>query len=93
MNISFICHSFTCIFHCVFTYPLLKGRLTDAGKKLGKDEVLSMIRHGANHVFASKDSTITDDDIDKILERGEKMVSAMSRCGGWWSNGVWVMGK
>ena len=43
-----------------------------ATTKLGKDEVLSMIRHGADQVFASKDSTITDEDIDAILKRGEK---------------------
>lgn len=42
--------------------------------KLGKDEVLSMIRHGASHVFASKDSEITEEDIDHIVENGEKRV-------------------
>lgn len=36
--------------------------------------MLNMIRHGANHVFASKDSEITDEDIDTILERGEAKV-------------------
>ena len=34
-----------------------------------------MIRHGADKVFAAKDSTITDEDIDLILERGAKKVS------------------
>ena len=54
----------------------ITGRLVDnAATKLGKDEVLQMIRHGADHVFASKDSEMTDEDIDKILERGEKKVS------------------
>ncbi|CAG0923058.1 unnamed protein product [Notodromas monacha] len=39
---------------------------------LGKEEMLSMIRHGADHIFASKDSELlTDEDIDKILERSE----------------------
>ena len=33
-----------------------------------------MIRHGAQQVFASKDSDITDDDIDMILKRGEEKV-------------------
>lgn len=42
--------------------------------KLGKDEMLQMIRHGATHVFASKESEITDEDIDHILERGAKKV-------------------
>lgn len=37
--------------------------------------MLSIIRHGATHVFASKESEITDDDIDAILERGERKVS------------------
>ena len=32
--------------------------------KIGKDEMLQMIRHGATHVFASKESEITDEDID-----------------------------
>lgn len=50
-----------------------QGRLVDQNtNKLGKEEVLNMIRHGANHVFASKDSEITDDDIDAILAKGEK---------------------
>ena len=45
-----------------------------AQNKLQKDEVLNMIRHGANHVFASKESDITDADIDEILEQGLKKV-------------------
>ena len=54
-------------FLCLF----VSGRLVDnAGTKLAKDEVLSMIRHGAEKIFASKDATLTDDDIDRILEEG-----------------------
>lgn len=34
--------------------------------------MLDMIRHGADQVFASKDSTITDEDIDTILEKAEQ---------------------
>ncbi|KAL3881052.1 hypothetical protein ACJMK2_033250 [Sinanodonta woodiana] len=50
-----------------------QGRLVDAANnRLGKDEVLSMIRHGASHVFASKESEITDEDIDAIMAKGEK---------------------
>ena len=44
--------------------------MDNAGTKLAKDEVLSMIRHGAEKIFASKDATITDNDIDKILDEG-----------------------
>lgn len=55
------------------TVVIQQGRLVDsAGNKLGKDEMLGMIRHGADHIFASKDSEITDEDIDAILQKGEK---------------------
>lgn len=47
------------------------GKLADATKKLGKDEMLKMIQFGAQEMFRSKDATITDDDIDAILARGE----------------------
>ena len=33
-----------------------------------KDELMEMIQYGADKIFKSKGSTITDDDIDKILE-------------------------
>ncbi|CAG2236821.1 ISWI [Mytilus edulis] len=56
-----------------------QGRLQDsASAKLGKDEVLNMIRHGASHVFASKESEITDDDIDRIMEESEKKQSMVN---------------
>lgn len=52
-----------------------QGRLLDnKASTLNKDEMLNMIRHGANHVFAAKDSEITDEDIDTILEKGEAKV-------------------
>merc|ERR1712223_682672 len=41
-----------------------QGRLADAGKNLGKDEMPNMIRHGAKHVFSSKGDEIGDQDID-----------------------------
>lgn len=48
-----------------------QGRIAEAQKTLGKDDMINMIRHGAELVFASKDATITDEDIDSILERAE----------------------
>jgi len=54
------------------TVVIQQGRLADAsGNKLATEEMLGMIRHGADHIFASKDSDITDEDIDAILKRGE----------------------
>ncbi|XP_015769544.1 PREDICTED: probable global transcription activator SNF2L1 [Acropora digitifera] len=49
-----------------------QGRLVDPNLKVSKDEMLSMIRHGADEVFASKDDDITEEDIDAILKKGEK---------------------
>lgn len=57
-----------------------QGRLVDQNtNKLGKDEMLSMIRHGADHVFASKDSEISDVHIDGILEKGEKKTEELNK--------------
>lgn len=55
------------------------GRLVDNKNALNKDEMLQMIRHGANHVFASKDSEITDEDIDTILQKGEMKTEEMKQ--------------
>ncbi|CAG0902990.1 unnamed protein product [Cyprideis torosa] len=46
-----------------------QGRLVDQKATLNKDQMLDMIRHGADHIFASKDSELTEEDIDHILER------------------------
>lgn len=50
-----------------------QGRLQEAATKLDKDEMLSMIRHGATHVFSSKqDENELDVDIDLVLAHGEQ---------------------
>jgi hypothetical protein len=55
---------------------ICSGRLVDNKQnQLNKDEMLNMIRYGANQVFASKDSAITDEDIDTILMKGEAKVN------------------
>ncbi|KAL8615035.1 SWI/SNF-related matrix-associated actin-dependent regulator of chromatin subfamily A member 5 [Nucella lapillus] len=57
-----------------------QGRLVDsAANKLGKDEMLNMIRHGASQVFAAKDSQITEEDIDSIIAKGEKKTSELNK--------------
>eukprot|EP00126_Sphaerothecum_destruens_P003753 Sdes_comp17535_c0_seq1m6779 len=55
-----------------------QGRLQEQAKSLGKEEMLSMIRYGADHIFSSRDSTITDEDIDTILSHGEKKTLELS---------------
>ncbi|KAL5459816.1 hypothetical protein EMCRGX_G033193 [Ephydatia muelleri] len=54
-----------------------QGRLVDQHKKVGNEEMLSMIRHGADAVFSAKDSMFTDEDIETILARGEKKTAEM----------------
>nr|XP_058962907.1 SWI/SNF-related matrix-associated actin-dependent regulator of chromatin subfamily A member 5-like [Pocillopora verrucosa] len=55
-----------------------QGRLVDPSLKVSKDEMLSMIRHGADEVFASKDEEITDEDIDAIMKKGEKKTAELA---------------
>lgn len=56
-----------------------QGRLTDSANKLDKDQMLTMIRHGANYVFSSKESDISDKDIDDVLAEGEKRTAEMKK--------------
>ncbi|CAI9261075.1 unnamed protein product [Lactuca saligna] len=64
------------LFHRYLPFQLLtfdfKG--VDILIAINKDEMLQMMRFGAEMVFSSKDSTITDEDIDRIIAKGEKAV-------------------
>ena len=55
-----------------------QGRLQDKEKKLTKQDLLDTVRFGADKVFRSKESTITDEDIDMILEKGRKRTVEMN---------------
>lgn len=59
-----------------------QGRLTDQqrGKAGGAsgDELLSMIRFGADAIFKSKNGTFEDSDLDLILKRGEEQTAALA---------------
>jgi len=46
-----------------------QGRLKDKDK-VSKEELMAAVRFGADAVFKSEDSTISNEDIDAILERG-----------------------
>lgn len=43
-----------------------QGRLNDKDK-LSRDELLDAIRFGADKIFKSKDSSITDDDVSIVI--------------------------
>jgi SWI/SNF-related matrix-associated actin-dependent regulator of chromatin subfamily A member 5 len=55
-----------------------QGRLQDKKKNVSKDEMMDIIKFGADKVFRSKDSSITDDDIDMILSQGEKRTAELN---------------
>ena len=44
--------------------------------------MLSMIRHGADEVFAGKDSMYTEEDIETLLAKGAKKVGGAGLPGG-----------
>mgnify|MGYP006275187799 CR=1 FL=1 len=50
-----------------------QGRLVEQNAKISQSELLSMVKFGAEEIFHSTDCTsITDEEIDSILVRGEK---------------------
>lgn len=59
-----------------------QGRLVDSHQKVSNNEMLNMIRHGADKVFNSKESTITNENIETILAKGEEKVLEEREWGG-----------
>ena len=54
-----------------------QGRLKERDK-LSRDELLEAVRFGADKIFKSKDSSITDDDIDMILNAGKRKTQELN---------------
>lgn len=54
-----------------------QGRL-NRKDKLSRDDLLEAVRFGADKVFKSKDSSITDDDIDLILDAGRRKTEELN---------------
>lgn len=48
-----------------------QGRLQEQSKAMSKNDLIGMIKYGADEVLRAKSSSITDADIDKILESAE----------------------
>ena len=55
-----------------------QGRLQENKKNLGKDELLAMVRFGAEKIFDSSTTSITDEDVDAIMARGEEETKALN---------------
>ncbi|MCQ2819193.1 MAG: SNF2-related protein, partial [archaeon] len=51
-----------------------QGRVLKAGENLSKDQMKEMIQYGADAIFRAGDD-FKDEDIDKILERGEQQTN------------------
>lgn len=49
-----------------------QGRLVEQNKAMSKDELLGMIKFGADQIFSGSGGTLTDEDIDAILARGQQ---------------------
>ncbi|KAL3157174.1 hypothetical protein ABBQ38_001414 [Trebouxia sp. C0009 RCD-2024] len=55
-----------------------QGRLSDNKASVNKDDLLSMVRYGAEMVFSGGGGTITDEDIDAIIAKGERETNELN---------------
>jgi SWI/SNF-related matrix-associated actin-dependent regulator of chromatin subfamily A member 5 len=54
-----------------------QGRLAEQHSSLEKDELMKMVRFGADQILNCKGGTYTDEDIDALIARGEERTIAM----------------
>jgi len=54
-----------------------QGRLAEQNTKVGKDELMHMVRFGADQILSKKEGTYTDEDIDALISRGETKTAEM----------------
>jgi len=52
-----------------------QGRLAEQHSALEKDELMKMVRFGADQILSGKGGTYTDEDIDALIARGEERTS------------------
>lgn len=55
-----------------------QGRLVENTKSVNKEDLLSMVRYGAEMVFSSEASKITEQDIDAIIQKGERSTAELN---------------
>ncbi|KAL4447228.1 hypothetical protein ABPG77_007261 [Micractinium sp. CCAP 211/92] len=48
-----------------------QGRLVENTKSVNKEDLLNMVRYGAERVFSSEASNITEEDVDALIAKGE----------------------
>lgn len=49
-----------------------QGRLAEQNSKLGKNELMQMVKFGADQIISGKKGTYTDEDIDALIAKGQK---------------------
>ncbi|KAL3791224.1 hypothetical protein ACHAW5_000494 [Stephanodiscus triporus] len=54
-----------------------QGRLAEQNSKLSKTELMQMVKFGADQIISGNKGTYTDEDIDVLIAKGEKMTSEM----------------
>lgn len=54
-----------------------QGRLAEQHSSLEKDELMKMVRFGADQILSGKGGTYTDEDIDALIARGEEKTNEM----------------
>ena len=72
---------FQTLFVVAMVHPVhcnLGGRLVEKDTGVGKDEIMSAIRFGAQAVFQNEGAEIVDEDIDSILEQASKRTAEMN---------------
>merc|ERR1711977_543604 len=57
-----------------------QGRLQDAGgnKSVKKEDLLEMVRNGADKIFSATGATITDEDVEAIITKGEEQTKDLN---------------
>lgn len=61
------------------TLVIQQGRLSQQKKNLEKNELLDMVRYGAEDFFKSNADSYTEEDLDVILSRGAKKTAEMKK--------------
>jgi len=54
-----------------------QGRLAEQNKSLEKNELMKMVRFGADEILSGKGGTYTDDDIHALIAKGEERTTQM----------------
>lgn len=55
-----------------------QGRISEQNTKLNKDDLMKMVKFGADQILSGNGGTYTDEDIDALIAKGEEMTSKIN---------------